>query len=236
MKKSLYAQHSETYEAFLAIEQNAYKEKIDYIEENFFMLRELDADEYFDMMVLYAEALFETGEYSRQAKLADHILEMSIERNIVIHRGEDVYFETLFKKAASLHNLEKVDQAVHILKELLKINPDHESTKLFLINCIIRQKKSTIRPYRNISLILLLASALVIAFELLFVRSLWPGWTTVVEIVRNGLFICGVILLITGEVMVRYKAVEDVYSYSKFTKKRKDEVRIRDDEGNNSIR
>lgn len=222
MKTPLYAEHSETYEAFLAIEEGAYKEKIDYIEENFFMLRELDADEYFDMMVLYAEALFETGEYSRQAKLADHILEMSIERNIVMHRGQDVYFETLFKKAASLHNLEKIDQAVHILKELLKINPDHESSKLFLINCIIRQKKSSVRPYRNISLLLLLTSALVIGFELLFVRNLWPSWTGVIEIFRNGLFISGVILLVAGEVMVRYRAVEDVYSFTKNTRKKKE--------------
>ncbi len=186
------------------------------------MLRELDADEYFDMMVLYAEALFETGEYGRQAKLADHILEMSIERNIIMHRGQDIYFETLFKKAASLHNLDRVDQAVHILKELLKINPDHESSKLFLINCIIRQKKYTVRPYRNISLVLLLLSASVIAFELLFVRRLWPTWTGIVEIIRNGLFISGVVLLITGEVMVRYKAVEDVYSFTKQTKKKKE--------------
>lgn len=226
MKKPLYAQYSETYEAFLAIEQTAYKEKIEYIEENFFMLRELDADEYFDLMVLFAEALFETGEYSRQAKLADHIIEMSIERNIIMHRGEDVYFETLFKKAASLHNLEKIEQAIHILKELLKINPDHESTKLFLINCIIRQKKSTIKPYRNASLILLLASAFVIGFELIFVRTMWPGWTTVIEIIRNGLFISGVILLIAGEVMVRYKAVEDVYSFTRLTKKKKEETRV----------
>ena len=224
MRKPLYAEHSETYEAFLAIELNAYKEKIAYIEENFFMLRELDADEYFDMMVLYAEALFETGEYSRHAKLADHILEMSIERNIVIHRDQDVYFETLFKKAAALHNLDKIEQAIHILKELLKINPDHESTKLFLINCIIRQKKSSIRPYRNISLFLLLLSAVVICFELLVVRKFWPGWESVIEIVRNGLFICGVILLVAGEVMVRYKAVEDVYSFAKNTKKKKESV------------
>lgn len=222
MRKPLYAEYSETYEAFLAIEQSAYKEKIDYIEENFFMLRELDADEYFDMMVLYSESLFETSEYGRQAKLADHILEMSIERNIVMHRGQDVYFETLFKKAASLHNLEKIDQAVHILKELLKINPDHESTKLFLINCIIRQKKATIRPYRSISLFLLLSSAIVIAFELIFVRRLWPVWETIIEMIRNGLFITGVILLIAGEVMVRYKAVEDVYSFAKLTKKKKE--------------
>jgi tetratricopeptide (TPR) repeat protein len=221
MKNPLYANRSETYEAFLAIEAAAYKEKIDYIEENFFMLRELPADEYFDMMVLYNEALFETGEYIRQAKLADHIIEMSIERNIVLHRGQDIYFETLFKKAASLHNLDHLDKAVHILKELLKMNPDHESTKLFLINCLVRQKKSLVRPYRNISLGLLLASALVIAFELLVVRSFWPSWSSIVEIMRNGLFISGVILLITGEVMVRYRAVEDVYSFSRQTKKKK---------------
>ncbi|MEP6792959.1 MAG: tetratricopeptide repeat protein [Saprospiraceae bacterium] len=221
MKTPMYTNRSETYEAFLAIEPAAYKDKIVYIEENFFMLRELDADEYFDMMVLYAEALFETGEYGRQAKLADHILEMSIERNIMMHRGQDVYFETLFKKAASLHNLDRVDQAVHILKELLKINPDHESSKLFLINCLIRQKKYMIRPYRNISLILLLASALVIAFELLFVRPLWSSWTAIVEMVRNGLFITGVILLVAGEVIVRYKAVEDVFSFSRETKRKK---------------
>ncbi|MEP6647478.1 MAG: tetratricopeptide repeat protein [Saprospiraceae bacterium] len=226
MKSPLFADRSETYEAFLAIEVTSYKEKIQYIEENFFMLRELDADEYFDMMVQYAEALFETSEYSRQARLADHILEMSIERNIVMHRGQDIYFETLFKKAASLHNLDKIDQAVHILKELLKINPDHESSKLFLINCLIRQKKYTVRPYRNISLALLLLSAAVIAFELLFVRRLWPTWVSIIEMIRNGLFITGVILLAAGEVMVRYRAVEDVYSFTKMSKKKKEEHEV----------
>jgi tetratricopeptide (TPR) repeat protein len=220
--RPLYANRSETYEAFLAIDEGAYKEKIQYIEENFFMLRQLEAEEYFDMMVLYGEALFEAGEYARQAKLADHIVEMSIERNILKHREQDVYFETLFKKAASLHNLDKIDQAVHILKELVKINPDHERTKLFLINCLIRQKKPTVRPYRNISLILLLTSAIVIAVELIFIRRLWPSWTAIIEIIRNGLFISGVILLIAGEVMVRYRAVEDVYSFSRETKRKKE--------------
>jgi tetratricopeptide (TPR) repeat protein len=222
MKMPLYTGRSETYEAFLAFDAGAYKDKIQYIEENFFMLRELDADEYFDMMVLYAEALFETGEYGRQAKLADHILEMSIERNIVTHRGQDVYFETLFKKAASLHNLDHIDQAIHILKELLKINPDHESSKLFLINCIIRQKKSTVRPYRNISLVLLLISACIIAVELLLIRPFYPNWSGLTEMIRNGLFIAGVFFLVAGEVIVRYRAVEDVYSFTRSTRKKKE--------------
>ncbi|HXR81910.1 MAG TPA: hypothetical protein VN763_13365 [Saprospiraceae bacterium] len=222
MKNPMYANRSETYEAFLAIEAGAYRDKIQFIEENFFMLRELHADEYFDMMVLYGEALFETGEYSRQAKLADHIIEMCMENNIIMHRGQDIYFETLFKKAASLHNLDQIDKAIHILKELIKMNPDHESTKLFLINCFIREKKAIVRPYRNISLILLMTSALVIAVELLLVQTLWPNWSSIVEIMRNGLFITGVVLLIAGEVIVRYRAVEDVYSFSRQTKKKKE--------------
>lgn len=222
--RPMYGSRSETYDAFLAIDHHAYKEKIQFVEENIFMLRDLDAGAYFDMMVLYGEALFETGEYARQAKLADHIIEMSISRNIVMHRDQDVYFETLFKKAASLHNLDRIDEAVHILKELVKINPDHESSKLFLINCIIRQRKSMVRPYRNLSLILLLTSAIVIGVELIFVRRLWPSWTMIIEMVRNGLFISGVILLIAGEVMVRYRAVEDVYLFSKNTKKRKQKM------------
>jgi tetratricopeptide (TPR) repeat protein len=222
--KNPYATRSETYETFLAIEAAAYREKILFIEENFFMLRELHGDEYFDMMVLYGEALFETGEYGRQAKLADHIIEMSMERNIIFHRGQDIYFETLFKKAASLHNLDQIDKAVHILKELIKMNPDHESTKLFLINCLIRQKKAIVRPYRSISLVLLMTSALVIAVELLLVNTLWPNWSSIVEIVRNGLFISGVVLLIAGEMIVRYRAVEDVYSFSRQTRKKKEEV------------
>ena len=143
-----------------------------------------------------------------------------------MHRDQDVYFETLFKKAASLHNLDKIDQAIHILKELIKINPDHESTKLFLINCIIRQKKPTVRPYRNFSLMLLLSSAVVIALELIFVSRFWPTWIVIVELLRNGLFISGVILLIAGEVMVRYRAVEDVYSFSRNTKKKKEEHEV----------
>jgi len=220
------SRHSETYEAFLAIEAGAYKERIQYIEENFFKLRELEAGEYFDMMVLYGEALFETGEYARQAKLADHILEMSIERNIIMHRQQDVYFETLFKKATSLHNLERMDEAVHILKELIKINPDHETTKLFLINCLVRQKKLAVRPYRNISLMLLLTSAVVIGLELLLVRRFWPSWAMIFEMIRNGLFIGGVILLIAGEVMVRYRAVEDVYSFSRQTKRKKEHHKV----------
>jgi len=223
MKSSSFNRPSGTYEAFLAIDPLAYRQKIDFVEENFFLLRDLNPDEYFDLMVLYNEALFESGEYARQAKLADHIVEMSIDRNILVHRGQDVYAETLFRKAASLHNLDRLEEAVHILKELVKMHPDQETYKLFLINCVIRLKKPDVRPYRTTALLLLLSSVMLIVIQLAVVRPFWPRWMDVIEPVRNGLFLAGVILLVAGEVMVRYRAVEDVFSFTRETRKRKEE-------------
>jgi hypothetical protein len=55
---------------------------------------------------------------------------------------------------------------------------------------------------------------------------MWPKWAPVVEIARNALFIAGVILLVAGEVIVRYRAVEDVYSFSRQTKKKKEEHEV----------
>ena len=57
MKPSSYHRPSATYEAFLAIDPLAYRQKIEFVEENFFLLRELDPDEYFDLMVLYGETV-----------------------------------------------------------------------------------------------------------------------------------------------------------------------------------
>lgn len=214
----------EMYQAFLAIDPLAYQEKIRFVDERFFELRQLGDDEYFDLMVLYGEALFETGDYSRQAKLADHIVEMCIGRNIILHRGLDVYSETLFRKAASLHNLGRLEEATHILKELIKMDPENETYKLFLINCAIRLRKPAVRPYRNTSLGLLLGSVFVIAFELLVIRRVSPPWTVVVEPVRNGMFVAGVLLLVAGEIIVRYRAVEDVFAFTRQTRRKKEET------------
>ena len=94
--RPMYAHRSETYEAFLAIDEAAYKEKIQFIEENFFMLRQLEAGEYFDMMVLYGEALFEAGGDGRTRKLTEHNVGINKKRKIIRKPRADVYYENIF--------------------------------------------------------------------------------------------------------------------------------------------
>ena len=132
------------------------------------------------------------------------------------------YFETLFKKAAALFNSGRLPEAIHILKELLKLDPKHESSKLFLINCFVKERKQESYPFRAISVGAILLSACVIAGELLIVRPYYEAYVDHVELLRNFLFGLGVISLITGEVLIRYRAVDQCIELIKYYKERKE--------------
>jgi tetratricopeptide (TPR) repeat protein len=168
----------------------------------------------------YADALFETGKYKEHIKLADHIAELAMEYNLDQINGRDLYFETLFQKAASLYNLDRLQEAIFILRELIKIDPKHDSTRLFLINCHVEQQKHKLHTLRSISMVLILSSAIVIALELLVMRSFFPQLVRETEIVRNTLFILGASILVVGELWVRYHAVSRVYDFTQNHRKK----------------
>ena len=219
MRAKLTEPADSAYQEFKAIDSGEYREKIRFVDRNKSTLLDLPVVEYLEVMDAYAEALFETGKYGEHIPLADHLVEMAIEYNIGEVNGRDLYFETLFQKAASLYNLDRLPDAMHVLQELLKINPRHESTRLFLINCHVEKQKRDLYLIRAVSMVLILSAAVVIALELLVIRSFFAQWTYPVELLRNGLFILGASILVIGEVWVRYRAVSRVYDFSKSHRK-----------------
>jgi len=219
MRANLTEPADSAYQEFKAIDSGEYREKIRFVDRNKSTLLDLPVIEYLEVMDAYAEALFETGRYSEHLPLTDHLVEMAIEYNVEEVNGRDLYFETLFQKAASLYNLDRLAEAMHVLQELLKINPRHESTRLFLINCHVEKQKRDLYLIRMVSLVLILSAALVIAVELLVVRSFFAQWTEQVEVLRNGLFVLGASILVIGELWVRYRAVSRVYDFSRSSRK-----------------
>ena len=191
----------------MSIDAGEYKQKIRFVSMHRQDLRALPLLEYVHVMDGYAEALFEMGNYERHLRIADHIIELSIVNNIIDIGDKDIYFETLFQKAASYYNLNKTDEAIHILVELLKMKPRNESCRLFLINCFVRQQSKVLNLIRRISIVAIMASAMIIAVELLLIRTVFPDMTQYFEPMRNTLFIAGASSLIVGELAVRYKAV-----------------------------
>ncbi|HLF64725.1 MAG TPA: hypothetical protein VI603_13265 [Saprospiraceae bacterium] len=219
MKTDLTAHAETAYHGFKAIDSGEYREKISYVDRNRTVIRDLPVVEYAEVMDSYAEALFETGKYHQHIRLADHLTELAIEHNLERINGRDLYFETLFQKAASLYNLDRLPEAVYVLQELIKINPRHESARLFLINCHVEKQKRKLRFIRTMSMVLILSSAVVIAIELLLIRPLLPDSVHGVELTRNTLFISGASILVVGELWVRYRAVSQVYDFTKGSRK-----------------
>lgn len=213
--------YSSVYKGFLDIEEGDHRAKVRYAERNMSILSNLDQLEYFGVLFVYHSALFELGQHRKQIEVADRILEMSIEHHIDRYQHTDVFIETLYKKAAALYNLDELEQSTYVVKELLKINPTHEPAKLFLINCLVKERKNEVLPFRGISIAAILASAVVIGFELLYVRPFAESYVAYAEMTRNSLFIVGVLSLIFGEVWMRYKAVEEALELIRYYKERK---------------
>jgi len=204
-----------TFEEFIAIESGDYREKVMFVDLNRDRLNALSLLDYVLVMNAYAEALFELGKFTEHIEVADELIELSIIHNVVTLGAKDLYQETLFQKAASLFNLDKLNEAIYILQELLRINSDNESARLFLINCHIRERQSTLQTTRKLSIITILLSACLIAFELLFVRTRFPEMTYSIELTRNIAFLFGTSILIGGELVVRYRAVAEMHRYTK---------------------
>jgi tetratricopeptide (TPR) repeat protein len=208
-----------TYKEFLAIDSGEYKEKVRFVDLNRDCLNALSLLEYVRVMNAYAEALFELGKFTAHIEVADELIEISIVHNVGYVDDKDLYQDSLFQKAASMYNLAKLDEAIYILRELLKINPDNESARLFLINCHVRERETTLHITRKISITAILLSACIIAVELFLVRPRYPDVRTGIELTRNIMFIFGVGILIIGELVVRYRALSEVYT---FTRRRRD--------------
>ncbi len=213
MKTDSTAYINATMREFLEIESGEYREKIRFVQLHRNDLNALPMREYVMIMDAYAEALFEMGRFNMHLQVADHLIEMAIMHNIKYVNGRDLYFETLFQKAASLYNLNRNDEAIHILKELLKMEPLNDSSRLFLINCFVREKAKMLHQVRKVSLVAVLASAVIIALELTIFRPFLESAVPTVEIIRNSLFLSGAGLLIAGELFVRYRAVSRMYTF-----------------------
>lgn len=215
MKTDLTTHAESAYLGFKAIDSGEFREKISYVSRHRKALKYLPVHEYAEVMDAYAQALFETGRYHKHIQLADHLVELAIEYNIEKIHGRDLFFETLFQKAASLYNLDRLPDAMYILHDLVRINPRHESARLFLINCHVEKQKRKLQLIRTISMILILSSAVVIMAELLLVRPFLAQFVHLVEVTRNTLFISGSSVFVIGELWIRYRAVSRVYDFTR---------------------
>lgn len=115
-------QAKKVYLTYFRIGDNAYREKVRYYEENREAISLLHYEERFDVDLDYLLSLFEIGRYERYLQKSDSLIEQVIEDNIFHVRGENIFNELLFRKAACYYHLRMYDECKALLRQLIRMD------------------------------------------------------------------------------------------------------------------
>jgi tetratricopeptide (TPR) repeat protein len=213
--------HSQVFRNFKAIDALEYRKIVHFYERYEKSVLQLDFEEYFEMVVAYAQALFEVESYRKHIMMADVVIETSISQNITHINKEEIFLSTLFQKAASYYQLQDFAKAEHTLKELIKLQPA-DPLSIRLLEKVFRDNRPVyIRYARAFAIFTFLVAALGVAIEVLIIRHFLPDWIMMTEWFRNGVFALGVCALTIPELYHRWHVSDRVKKYVREIKSRK---------------
>lgn len=213
--------HSKLYRDFQAIPETSPHSRIRHYEAHEREIRQLEENEFFELMLSYSEALFRAGSYAKYKVLADEIIACCMEQNILTYKGQDLFQTAIFRKAVSGYFLMEYEQAVHLFRELIRMNPEHAGAKTGLRRTLYRMKPGPVLNARAVSVLLLLLAALVTAFELMVARHFYASWVDETEAVRIGLFAAGVLVLAGSDLYQHWRAASEASRFVKEAAARK---------------
>ncbi|MCF8237287.1 MAG: hypothetical protein K9I85_03970 [Saprospiraceae bacterium] len=192
-----------------------------YVEKHEAALRLLDRDEFYDILVIYLDALFECGEYELFINRVDEAIAMTVDRPVFGAREERMYHHLLFRKAAVCDRLGREEQCIYILTELLRLNPEHKLAIRFLIRCRNRQHRGARQSIRALSIGLFLSTVLVLMVETLWIRPFQMEELPWVMGLRNALFMAGWLVLLGGESFMLIQSTRTVHRFRDGLNKKK---------------
>jgi len=212
---------SKLYRDYRAIEPGEWRKLVHFYEANEAEIRGLDFDEYFELMNAYTNALFEIGAWQRHLLMADAVIEASIQENVQEFHGEDVFQHTLFRKAASCFQLFEPERTEYILRELLRINPNHADAALFLKKCLRNMRPWTVRQTRAAAVVLFFVAALAILLQIFVVRNFYEHLTRPVDIFWWSALALGILVLGMGEALHYWRCDREVENFLRVVKIRR---------------
>jgi tetratricopeptide (TPR) repeat protein len=132
--------YNDLYFRYYNLGSGAYSDKVWFYEEFIQKNNALLYEEKLDLTIDYVQALFSIGKYQKYLSQIDPIIEQVVRENIFTINDHDIFQELLFKKAASLYNLDKLEESISILNQLIKINPKQKDYKSLYWIAKVKQK------------------------------------------------------------------------------------------------
>lgn len=181
------------------LRSDAHRPVIHFFEKHEAAIRNLDAGEYLDILLIYLDALFACGEYRRFLERVDEGLVLSLDARLQTLDEGEVYHHLLFRKAAAAWHDGDLSATEHILRQLVRLQPDHPLAARFLTRCLSAGSKSSRQNIRAATILLFLLSAIVLAVETLWFHPFLPNSISLVEATRNVLFLSAWLIWGGGE-------------------------------------
>ncbi len=191
--------YSRIYRDFRAIGTKDYPSVVHYYEDHEDGIKKLEFSEYFEILAAYTYALYNLNEHNKHILMAEVLIGESIHNNVTQHNEEDIFYNTLLRKSVSYSKLLRFKDAEHVLRELIKIQPENIFAQRKLNSCLFAQKPKYIKNLRAFSVLLFFLSAGVIVIELIVIKYLYPAWTHYFEYTRIVLFLTGIVVLAASE-------------------------------------
>lgn len=171
-----------------------------HFENNHNILLKLSFEDYFDLLIEYGDALSAMGKSQKYISTADELIHYIFERNISEHKGVNLLQVTLFKKALAHYHLHEYDESEHIMRELLKMDPQNAAYKRIYRQCLYKLSiKGDTHLSRSVFLVLVFSYAIMIGFELFLINPSFPEIAGSFELIRWTVFMVALIIFIMGE-------------------------------------
>jgi len=203
---------------FETLGRRNYHEIVRFCEQHRDAMEQLNFDEFFIMELAYCNALFQMDMFDKHIKTANHVIELSILNNIQFYEGEDIYHRTLFQKAQSHKVLNQLPEAIHIIKELIKMNAMVKEYQQFLKLCYTKDGTPFLHNLRAYGVLICLISSGILVLNILIVEPFFPNKVVLVNIISTIGLIIGGLSLIGGLTIHHWKAKR---KFDKFMKRLK---------------
>lgn len=209
--------HSQLYRQLRDVDPRDSQRIIRMYEEQEREIGRLDIEEHFDLTVYYADALFSTGAYRQHLMMVDLVIQASIVHNLTSIEGVegDVFEHLLFRKAVSSYRLRDYEQAVHVARELVRINPGREMYVRFLRIIFFRRQKNVLQLGRGGFIFCVLVAAALVTLQLLLIRPFFPGWVEDVQLLIGSVFVLGVLVLLGSYLFAHLRAHLQAFGFRK---------------------
>lgn len=191
----------------------AYRDKMRYFESHQKEIWKLDFEESTDISLDYLSCLFEVGRYERFLLFVDNMIETVMIENIDTYRGENIYFELLFKKAACLYHTGEYSASMAILKQLRKIDPTHILTIELYTLChrkIPYYIVTNLRALTVASIIILIVLSVV---RILLIEPFYAASISLFTQLQIGLIGLAALSFIASEIVFKVKIYNEIGAF-----------------------